>query len=149
MSEFSDRVKGQVEQFNSSVDQIINASRGLYTKIMEESNKQFDELVKVGEEQLKAEESFLSQLKKDITTPFEDVKGSMNQIKNAYVGLVVKARNSGEQYFDELVELGSSKLTDLKELKDDIKDEIKEEIAEAKKPRASRKAVEAEVEEAE
>ena len=132
MSEFSDRVKDQVEQFNSSVDQIVNAYRGLYTKIKEESNKQFEELVKTGEQQLSAEESFLAQLKKDITTPFDDVKGSLDQIKNAYVGLVVKARNSGEQYFDELVELGSSKLTELKS-------EIKDEIEEVKKPKASKK----------
>ena len=59
MSEFSDRVKTQLEQFNASVDQVINAYRGLYVKIKEESNKQFDELVKTGEAQLKAEESFL------------------------------------------------------------------------------------------
>ncbi|HEX4939278.1 MAG TPA: hypothetical protein VFX11_11430, partial [Candidatus Kapabacteria bacterium] len=64
MSEFSDRVKGQLEQFNNSIDQIINASRGLYFKIKEESNKQFDELVKTGEAQKTAEESLLTQLKK-------------------------------------------------------------------------------------
>lgn len=141
MSEFSDRVKGQVEQFNSSVDQIINASRGLYTKIKEESNKQFEELVKTGEQQMSAEESFLAQLKKDVMTPFEDVKGSLGQIKSAYVGFVVKARNTGEQYFDELVELGTSKM-------DELKSEIKEEIEEVKKPEAS-KTPEAETEEAE
>ena len=33
MSEFSDRVKTQLEQFNASVDQVINAYRGLYVKI--------------------------------------------------------------------------------------------------------------------
>lgn len=109
MSEFSDRVKGQLDQFNSSIDQIINASRGLYLKIKEESNKQFDELVKAGEAQKTAEESLLDQLKKDITTPFEDVKGSLDQLKNASLGLVVKAREAGEQYFNELVELGTTK----------------------------------------
>ena len=109
MSEFSDRVKGQLDQFNSSIDQIINASRGLYLKIKEESNKQFDELVKAGEAQKAAEESLLDQLKKDITTPFEDVKGSLDQLKNASLGLVVKAREAGEQYFNELVELGTTK----------------------------------------
>lgn len=109
MSEFSDRVKGQLDQFNSSIDQIINASRGLYLKIKEESNKQFDELVKAGEAQKTADEPLLIQLKKDITTPFEDVKGSLEQLKSASLGLVVKARGAGEQYFNELVELGSSK----------------------------------------
>lgn len=110
MSEFSDRVKDQLEQLNTSVDQVINASRGLYVKIREESNKQFEELVKAGEEQAAAEESFLEQLKQDITTPFDDMKSTVGQIRHAYMGLVVKAYNSGEQMFDELVELGTSKV---------------------------------------
>lgn len=109
MSEFSDRIKEQLEQFNSSIDQVINASRGLYIKIKEESNKQFDELVKTGEAQKASEASLLEQLRKDITTPFEDVKGSLNQLRSASVGLVVKGREAGEQYFNELVELGSKK----------------------------------------
>jgi len=109
MSEFSDRVKEQLDQFNKSIDQIINASRGLYIKIKEEGNKQFDELVKTGEAQKTAEESLLEQLKKDISQPFDDVKGSLTQIKSASLGLVLKARESGEQYFNELVELGASK----------------------------------------
>lgn len=116
MSKFSVRVKTQLEQFNSSVDQIINASRGLYVKIREESNKQFDELVKAGEQQLQAEESFLEQLKKDIINPFEDVKSSLDQLKNASVGLVVKARKSSESYFDELVELGSTTVEEVTEV---------------------------------
>ena len=109
MSELSDRVKKQVDQFNSSIDQIINASRGLYIKIKEESNKQFDELVKTGEAQKTTEESLFGQLRKDITHPFEDVKGSLDQLKNASLGLVFKARESSEHYFNELVELGTSK----------------------------------------
>lgn len=109
MSEFADRIKGQLEQFNNSIDQIINASRGLYLKIREEGNKQFDELVKTGEAQQTSEESLLNQLKKDIATPFEDVKSSLDQLKHASVGLVVKARDAGEQYFNELVELGTSR----------------------------------------
>lgn len=116
MSEFSDRVKTQLEQFNSSAEQIISAYRGLYVKIKEEGNKQFDELVKAGEEQLQAEESFLEQLKKDIINPFEDVKSSLDQLKNASVGLVVKARKSGESYFDELVKLGSSTVEEVTEV---------------------------------
>ena len=109
MSEFSDRVKEQLELFNSSIDQVINASRGLYIKIREESNKQFDELVKTGEAQKTADDSLLDQLRKDITHPFEDVKGSLEQIKSASLGLVFKAREAGEQYFNELVKLGTDK----------------------------------------
>ena len=109
MSEFSDRIKEQLEQFNSSVDQVINASRGLYIKIKEESNKQFDELVKTGEAQKSADANLLDQLRKDITSPFEDVKGSLNQLRSASLGLLVKTREAGEQYFNELVELGTPK----------------------------------------
>jgi len=134
MSEFSDRVKSQVEQFNTSVDQVINAYRGLYVKIKEEGNKQFDELVKTGEAQLKAEESFLEQLKKDISAPFDDVKSSLDQLKNASVGLVVKARNSGETYFDELVELGNSKVEEISETAKEVKAEVKKKVKAVKKP---------------
>ncbi|HAG93487.1 MAG: hypothetical protein CMK83_02625 [Pseudomonadales bacterium] len=137
MSEFSDRVKTQLEQFNASVDQVINAYRGLYVKIKEESNKQFDELVKTGEAQLKAEESFLEQLKKDVTAPFDDVKSSLDQLKNASVGLVIKARNSGESYFEELVELGHSKVDEVSESAKEVKAEVKKKVKAAKKPEAA------------
>ena len=109
MSEFTDRLKGQVEQFNNSIDQIINASRGLYIKLKEESNKQFDEWVKTGEAQKLADESLLSQIRKDIASPFDDVKGSLDHLRSASLGLVIKAREAGEQYFNELVELGTAK----------------------------------------
>ena len=145
MSEFSDRVKTQMDQFNSSVEQFINASRGLYVKIKEESNKQFDELVKAGEAQLQAEESFLDQLKKDIVTPFEDVKSTLDQLKNASVGLVVKARNSGESYFDELVELGNSKVEEVTAAAKEATAEIKKEVT--KKVKAAKKTEEAEADE--
>ena len=145
MSEFSDRVKAQMDQFNSSVEQFINASRGLYVKIKEESNKQFDELVKAGEAQLQAEESFLEQLKKDIVTPFEDVKSTLDQLKNASVGLVVKARNSGESYFDELVELGNSKVQEVTEAAKEAAAEVKKEVS--KKVKAVKKTEEAEADE--
>ena len=145
MSEFSDRVKTQMDQFNSSVEQFINASRGLYVKIKEESNKQFDELVKAGEAQLQAEESFLEQLKKDIVTPFEDVKSTLDQLKNASVGLVVKARNSGESYFDELVELGNSKVQEVTEAAKEAAAEVKKEVS--KKVKAVKKTEEAEADE--
>lgn len=145
MSEFSDRVKAQMDQFNSSVEQFFNASRGLYVKIKEESNKQFDELVKAGEAQLQAEESFLEQLKKDIVTPFEDVKSTLDQLKNASVGLVVKARNSGESYFDELVELGNSKVEEVTEAAKEAAAEVKKEVT--KKVKAVKKTEEAEADE--
>jgi hypothetical protein len=145
MSEFSDRVKAQMEQFNSSVDQLVNASRGFYTKVKEEGNKQFEVLVKAGEEQLQAEESFLEQLKNDITAPFDDVKGTLNQLKSASVGLVVKARSSGESYFDELVTLGSSKVEAVTDAAKDAVAEVKKEVT--KKVQSVKKAEAAEADE--
>lgn len=114
MSELADRMKDQLQQFNNSIDQLINASRGLYIKLKEAGNKQFDELVKTGEAQ-KAETSFLEQLRKDLSSPFEDVQSSLNQLRTASVGLFVKTRQAGEQYFNELVKLGSQKTEEVTE----------------------------------
>lgn len=111
MSEIADRVKEQLGQINTSVDQFVNASRGLYVKIKDESNKQFDELVKAGEAQKEVESNFLKQLGNDFLSPFQDPKESFTQMKNASVGFYVKAKDQSEKYFDELVELGSTKLT--------------------------------------
>jgi len=110
MTEITDRVKDQLEQFNSTLDQVINASRGLYILIKEESNKQFGELVVAGEAQKAAEadgaSSLLTQLSKDVTGQFDDVKGSLTSIRNASLGLLVKAKESSEQTFSELAEKG-------------------------------------------
>ena len=87
MTEISDRVKEQLEQFNTTLDQVINASRGLYLLIKEESNKQFSGLVEAGEAQKAAEadgaESLLAQLTKDVSGQFDDVKGSISSIRSA------------------------------------------------------------------
>lgn len=113
MSEFTDRFKDQLEQFESTIDQLVSASKGLYLKAKEEGNKQFQELVDAGTAQ--TEENILEQLRNDVTGPFEDVKGSLEQLKNASLGLVIKARNSGESYFNELVELGQGDKSEEKE----------------------------------
>lgn len=107
MNEISGLVKEQLEQFNATLEQVINASRGLYLKVKEEGNKQIKGLIEVGQTQ--DGDAFLSQLKKDVATPFEDVKGSIEQIKNASFGLLVKARESSDKVFTELVELGQKK----------------------------------------
>ena len=86
---------------------------------------------------MKAEESFLEQLKKDVTAPFDDVKSSLDQLKNASVGLVIKARNSGESYFEELVELGHSKVDEVSESAKEVKAEVKKKVKAAKKPEAA------------
>ena len=107
MSEISDRLKEQLEQFNATLEQVVTASRGLYLKVKEESNKQFKELVEAGQTQ--DTDSFLNQLRKDVTTPFEDVKSSLEQLKSASFGLLIKARENGDKVFSELVELGQTK----------------------------------------
>lgn len=110
MSEISDRLKEQLEQVNATLEQIATASKGLYLKVKEESNKQFKELVEAGQTQ--DTDAFLNQLRKDVTTPFEDVKSSIEQLKNASFGLLIKARESSDKVFTELVELGQAKKTD-------------------------------------
>ncbi len=115
MSELTDRVKEQLSTLNSSVDQLVSASRGLYFKIKEESNKQFEELVKTGEAQKSAETTFLKQVKEDFVAPFQDPKSSLDQMKSASVGFYVKTKGQTEKFFDELVELGASKLKKVEE----------------------------------
>ncbi len=110
MSEITDRVKEQLEQLNSSADQILSASRGLYVKIKEESNKQFEELVKTGEAQTSEDKPLIEVIKTDFMAPFSDIKSTLAQLKSASLGLVVKARQSGETLFSELVELGSKQV---------------------------------------
>ena len=86
MNEISGIVKEQLEQFNTTLEQVINASRGLYLKVKEEGNKQLKDLIEAGQAQ--EPEAFLSQLRKDVATPFEDVKGSIEQLKNFLVSNV-------------------------------------------------------------
>ncbi len=106
MTEITDRVKEQLDQFNNTIDQLVSASRGLYLRIKEEGNKQFNELVEAGQSQ--DTEELLKEIREDVTEPFEDVKGTLEQLKKASIGLIVKARESGDKYFHELVELGQS-----------------------------------------
>lgn len=109
MTELKDRFKDQLEQFESTIDQLVSASKGLYLKAKEEGNKQFQVWVDAGAAQNESGANFLEQVRADVTGPFEDVKGSLEQLKNASLGLVIKARDTGESYFNELVELGQSK----------------------------------------
>lgn len=109
MTELKDRFKDQLEQFESTIDQLVSASKGLYLKAKEEGNKQFQELVDAGTSQTESGADFLKQLREDVTGPFDDVKGSLEQLKNASLGLVIKARDTSESYFNELVELGQKK----------------------------------------
>ncbi|CBL44648.1 Hypothetical protein HDN1F_10650 [gamma proteobacterium HdN1] len=106
MSEIADRLKEQLEQGKSALEKVASASKGLYIKAKEEGNKQFNDLVAAGQTQ--DAEAFLEQLKKDVVSPFEDLKNSLEQIRNASFGLLVKARNNGDKAFNELVELGQS-----------------------------------------
>jgi len=110
MTEIKDRVKEQLEQFNSNIEQVVSASRGLYIKLKEEGNKQFNDFVSAGEAQKAAEaegaNTVIAQLTNDVKDQFGDVKGSIKQIKKASLGLIVKAKESSDKVFGELVELG-------------------------------------------
>ena len=107
MTGIKDRVK---EQFNSSIEQVVSASRGLYIKIKEEGTKQFNDLVSAGEAQKAAEaegaNSVIAQLTSDVKVQLGDVKGSLKQIKTASLGLIVKTKESSDKVFGELVDRG-------------------------------------------
>lgn len=101
MSEFSDKIKDQLEKANEQFEKVLTAGRGLLVKVREESDKQYKELVQLGE--TKGEENLLDEYKSFVT---ESIKAE--QLKLASVGLFTKVKSDGESFFNELVELGKS-----------------------------------------
>lgn len=86
-------------------EKLVSASRGLLVKLKEESNHRFSDLVSAGETE--SETPVLSQLKADLQASLEDRAHTAEQLKKASVGLVIKLKNTGTDYFEELVKLGS------------------------------------------
>ncbi len=110
MSEFADKLKGQLSQVNESLEQLTKAGRGLLLKVTQQSSQQFQQLVKTGEAHQAGGESLTTQLKTSLSESFSgDTKESLNQLRLAALGLVTKAKESGEKYFEELVQLGEAK----------------------------------------
>jgi polyhydroxyalkanoate synthesis regulator phasin len=101
------RVKAQFEQVSGSVTQVLSAGRGLYFKLSETSGKQFEELVKVGEEKQQSGVSLVNHLKESLQEI--DAKSSASQIKLAALGLINKTLESGEKVFTDLVKHGEVK----------------------------------------
>ncbi len=77
-------------------------------KLSSEVEKQFGHLVKTGEAQKEEGRTIIEQVKNSFDGQFEDVKGSVDQVKLASLGLLTKVRESGEKVFKELVELGEA-----------------------------------------
>lgn len=106
----ADKVKGQVkeqlDQANDSVSQLAKAGRGLVVMVSSEASKQFDALVETGEAQKEDGRSLGEQFKESFEGQFNDIKGSLDQVKLAALGLFTKARETGEKAFKDLVELG-------------------------------------------
>lgn len=100
MSDLSDKVKDQVEQ-------LVKASRGLAIKLKEESNKQYQELVELGEKSQDDEDKLVIQFRKFLEESFKDIKGSSKQVRLASLGLATRVRDNSESIFNELVELGT------------------------------------------
>ena len=108
MTQVTNKVKEQIEQLNQTVTQFIKAGRGLVVKVAEQSSKQFDELVKTGENKQEEGTTLVKTLRETLPESL-DVKTSANQLKLAALGLVSRAKDGSEKIFNDLVELGSDK----------------------------------------
>lgn len=108
MSEINDKIKEQVEKINDSVEQVVKAGKGLAIKIKEESNKQYNELVELGEKTEDSEEKLISQFREFLETTLKDYKGSSKQVVLAGRGLATRVKDNSESFFNELVELGTT-----------------------------------------
>jgi polyhydroxyalkanoate synthesis regulator phasin len=97
---WSAKFNGQYKQLNENLDKVAKAGRGLFALLKDASTKQFNELVAAGE---KTDEDLLDQVKETVKQPFTDIRGSVNKAKFASVGLIVKVKEEGNRYFDELV----------------------------------------------
>jgi len=101
------RIKEQLDQVSDSVTQVLSAGRGLYFKISETGGKQFEELVKVGEEKKESGQTLVNHVRESINEM--DPKTSANQIKFAALGLINKTIESSERVFTDLVKYGEDK----------------------------------------
>ena len=112
MNDFAEKLKAQLEQVNTSLEQLTKAGRGLVTRVSEQSSKQFQQLVKTGEAQEKGGKTLSEQVKESFSGQFNgDIKASVEQFRLAALGLFTKAKSSSEQYFSELVKLGETQAT--------------------------------------
>lgn len=100
---WSDKINDQYKQFNKNLEKVAKASKGLFARLKSTGEKQFDELVKAGE---KTDADLLEQVKDTVTQPFTDIRGSVTKAKFASVGLLLRVKENGNRYFDELVNEG-------------------------------------------
>lgn len=108
MSDITDKVKEQVEKANGNFSEIITAGRGLLVKLKDESNKQYKELVQLGEKTTEEEDSLFKDFLEMFESPFKDVKGTTSAWKFASLGLLLKMKSDGQAFYNELVELGKT-----------------------------------------
>lgn len=108
MSEINDKIKEQVEKFNDTIEQVVKAGKGLAVKIKEESNKQYSELVELGEKTEESEEKLIKQFREFLETTLKDYKGSSKKVTLASKGLATRVKDNSENFFNELVELGTT-----------------------------------------
>jgi hypothetical protein len=110
VEKISEKVKQRWNKAHRTLNQCRNASKGLIVKITQTSADQFNSLAKFGEER-----SIRQEIKKAISN-FDGPIESAKRMKYATVGLfskslglVSKAKNTGDKYFKEFVSLGENK----------------------------------------
>lgn len=101
MSQFTDKIKGQIESVNKQVDRVSCASRGLVMKISEETGRQLDDLVKEGETQLESGNDFTTQIKGSVKIE-GDTKEIATMWRMAIIGLIKKAKLESKKIIEDL-----------------------------------------------
>lgn len=101
MSQFTDKIKGQIESVSKQVELVSHASRGLIVKVSEEGGRQLEELVKEGETQLESGNGFTTQIKNSVKTD-SDTKEVAVMWKMALFGLIEKARLESKKIIEDL-----------------------------------------------
>ena len=102
MTDIKEKVKEQLDQANQSIEQITKAGRGLVIKLSDGTNKQFNELVKVGQQQEEEGKSLASQVRAAWDGQFTN-KEYLGKLKLATLGLVTKTKDGAQKMFEELL----------------------------------------------
>jgi polyhydroxyalkanoate synthesis regulator phasin len=107
MADIKEKVKEQLDQANQSIEQIAKAGRGLVIKLSDGTNKQFNDLIKVGQQQEEEGKTIVSQVRSTWEGQLSG-KEYVGKVKLAALGLVTKTKDGAQRLFDELVQLGEN-----------------------------------------
>lgn len=107
MADIKEKVKEQLDQANQSIEQIAKAGRGLVIKLSDGTSKQFNDLIKVGQQQEEEGKTIVSQVRATWEGQLSS-KEYAGKVKLAALGLVTKTKDGAQRFFDELVQLGEN-----------------------------------------